>query len=91
MYLGNVVGFRFFDVVSKSTGKPVRGYELCVRRLDTSRNPDFVGEQFDTFAAFANAVGEYKPAPGDGIQYHLYWQNGRQNCGYILPRPDLNE
>lgn len=90
MYMGNVVGFRNFTMQSKN-GSTYSGIEFCVLRHESYRSkPEFSGGEIDRFRAFANAVGDYQPVIGDGVRYHLFWANGRQQCGFVLPEPQYD-
>lgn len=91
MLKGTIVGVRPFSGVSKKNNQPFAGAELCIRRAPDFVNRDFIGQQFDVFMAFENALGGYTPAPGDGVSYHLYRQGSSMQCGFVLPAPEYDE
>ena len=86
LFTGTILGFRPFS--GNGSRGPFHATELYVARS----NPDdgVVGQQIDRFAAFDNALGGYIPAVGHGVQYHLFYNNGKQQCGYVLHLPQLD-
>lgn len=89
MYKGTIIGCRPFS--GEKNGKSWSAVELCIRRTKEDMSPGFSGQQVDSFAAFADALGSYSPQPGDGVTYHLYGPPRSRMCGYILPNPDFDE
>lgn len=91
MLKGNVIGFRTFEVVTKSTGRKSIATQLCVRRLPDCVRDGMFGVEVDNITAFEQAMGDYRPQLGDGIGYHIMFVQGRQQVGFVMPLPELDE
>lgn len=72
MNYGEIIGYRELNYVSKKTGKPVHGYNICLM----ADNEQYVGSQVaEIYCSVANLNG-YTPKIGD-VVVCLYNSYGR--------------
>lgn len=88
---GTIIGVREFGGKSKNTGKAFKGFGLCIRRSKDCVQDGFKGVQVDSFDVFEQQMGSFSPQVGDGVRYALYFQDGRQRCGFVCPDPEFDE
>lgn len=85
---GTILGVRPYRIENEETGRVYSGHSVCVAR-DPSEYPDGQqGQAIDVFSVPERASGSYLPSVGDAVLYHLYRENGRQKCGFLLPDPE---
>lgn len=82
---GKLIGFRPYAYRPSGADREYNGYCCVIARADDYRRQDAVGDDVDCVTISLANLGDYRPAVGDCVAYHLYRDGERTRCGYVLP------
>lgn len=85
---GIIIGFRPYRYAPEGSDRVYSGFSVCVERDHAQAPEGHLGEMVDCFSVAEGATGSYVPSIGDAVQYHLYRENGRQKCGFLMLDPE---
>lgn len=82
---GQIKGIRTYSFQPEGSSKRYEGFSLCIQRDKNPNDNHTQGVFCDIISISYKDIAGYVPSLEDEVRYHLYKENGKQRCGYVLP------